>query len=710
MLSKYTDEIFNLLNKYKFSKTDIELVQKSIDFAIRYHAGQKRKSGELFITHPFAVAKILIEWGLDIQTICAGILHDIVEDTVITIEEIQENFGDEITNLVRAVTKVSTYSSKNRADDKYGKNKDTDNYIIKVFMGMSKDLRVILVKLADRTHNMSTIRFLKPEKQKRIALETRDIYAPIASRLGMSTVKTDLSDMCMQILEPTEYKKMKLFIDNKTKMFNDIFDEAINRLKICLNNNHITYDLKWRIKSVFSTYEKYGTSKDILDLFAVRILVDQPLDCYLCLGVVHNNFLNIPSTFKDFISTPKPNLYQSLHTGIIYKGLNIEVQIRTNEMDKNANFGIAAHWKYKENVGKDFYIDSMMTLINENVNSNNLEALEIIKEITKQKFINVLNHDDMTWKVIPEGISILDYAYIIDKNRLIYLKEVFINDVKANMYQIIQTGDIIKVFYSTTKTIKPGWEYFTNDNQLKKFIHQEIMNISSNLENSVDEFVSTMSKQLGSYCNRQYILDFINKYFNFNSIKDFLDAMKYIKISYKELNKLFGHNWKEKKEMIHHIRSLSWKWQIAKSLFVLNTNVYFSKIIITKCCSKIPPLEVVGVLDGEELQVHKFDCPRINKKDKIIVLKWDKEKIKKSTRAFRAKMTLEGPFTADCSQAIVSALTRYKTIISTFVMHKDKQNSRFTLDLVLYVKNFSNIAKLAGELQNKGLIYSWKLI
>ncbi|MGL4948383.1 MAG: RelA/SpoT family protein [Mycoplasma sp.] len=710
MITELKKEISDLLNKKNHQKSDIEKVIKAADFAIKHHAEQKRKSGEPFVIHPLTVAIILINWNLDIPTICAGILHDVVEDTEVKIEEIQDLFGVEVANLVEAVTKVSTFSSKNRAGNKYSEDKDVNDYLLKVFFGMSKDLRVMLIKLADRYHNMSTIKFLKPEKQRKIALETMQIYANIAGRLGMLKIKTELCDMCFQILEPQQYKKIKSIIDGKVNIYGKVFDDAIERIESCLDNNHVSYKIEHRIKSVYSTNEKLKNSDSMHDLFAIRIVVEQPLDCYLCLGIVHSNFFNTNNSFHDYISSPKANLYQSLHTIIVYKGLHIEVQIRTKEMNLNASYGVAAHWRYKEKSGKDFYLESMIATISESQTNDEIEPLTIIKKISKQRFINVLNKNTMSWKTIPEGISVLDYVYILDKQKFPFSEEVILNDNKANMYDIIHSGDLLEVKYSNNKTIKPGWVYFTKDNSIKKYIHEVLQTINFNVESSVDEFIAKLVKECGYYCTKEFILEFIEKQFNFTSIKDFLDAMKYIKISNQDLIKLFGNNWKERRLMIHRIQSLTWKWLVAKSLFRVSSNFVFSKIVITKCCSKIPPLNVVGVFNGDTLEVHKLDCPRLNSKDKLVVMNWDKEKVKKSTRSFRAKLVMDGPFTSDCSSAIVATMTRYKAVISTYVMNKDKKSSHFILDLILYVKNYSNIEKIANDLQNKGLIYSWKLI
>ena len=717
---KLNDEIIKLCNESKdISEVDIAKIKKAIKFATKYHHNQLRKSGEPYIIHPLSVAKILLLWEMDVETICAGILHDVVEDTPATLELINRDFGEQVEKLVDAVTKVSTYSNQNRANQS-NKTDNINEYetddstmsVVKVFLGMSKDIRVILIKIADRLHNMRTIHYLKQDKQIRIAQETKDIYANIAGRLGMYEVKTELDDICMRILEPQEYRKIKTFLEKNIKKYNNSFNEAIDKINLCLTSNHIDTKLKSRIKSISSINEKLKANENLNDLFAVRIIVDKILDCYLVLGIIHSNFYNLQNSFKDFISTPKINLYQSLHTIVIYKGLNIEIQIRTKDMDALANFGIAAHWKYKDKQEMfDSNFDSISNMLVGIDNENKANSISLIKKIARQKFINILDKNKMVWKSIPEDTCLLDYAYITNSSKFDYIKEFIVNSQLENMYYVIQPGDSIEIIYSSNKTINKQWEHISHDSTVKKYIADQMQKIKSNLEHSTDEFVENIIKNGGSRITKTYILEFIKKNFNINSIKEFLDSMRAIDVTHSDINKLFGNNKSERKQMITKIKSLSWKWLIAKSLFQSNdTSIFFNEINITECCSKIPPLDIVGCIQSNSLNVHRFNCPHINEKAKLIVLKWDKDKIKKSSRSFKAKIKFTGNFSPECSTAIIQTIMRYKGAISKFDLKKDKTNKEFIIDSEIYVKNYSNLEKMASDLQNKGLIYSWKLI
>lgn len=723
-ISDLSNELISLIKRNNFSDADVNKVKNAIDFATKYHKHQMRKSGEPYVTHPLAVAKIIASWELDVDSVCAGILHDTVEDTEATLDEIRDNFGESIAKLVDSVTKVSVYSDQNRAsltkteihqlEEKKQQTKtsndDSKMAIIKVFLGMSKDIRVILIKLADRLHNMRTIKYLKAEKQIRIAQETRDIYANIASQLGMYQVKTEFDNLCMKILQPNEYKTTKLYIEKQLKKYNENFKEAIEKIEWTLNNNHIDAEVIHRIKSVASVYEKIKNNENVNDLFAVRIIVDKMLDCYLVLGVLHCNFMSFHNAFKDFISTPKSNLYQSLHTIIAYRSVNIEIQIRTKEMDIVANHGVAAHWKYKDKTNEfDSMFESIPSLLNYGKNIQNI-SMNAINKIARQRFINIFDKNKMERKVISDNISLIDYAYLSNKTKFTYIKKIIVNNKEENFYYSIQPNDSIEIVYSSNKTIQPKWEHYSRDPNVKKIIADELQKRNSNIENSSDLFINNILKETNSNINKTYVLEFIQKHFNIKTIKDFHDAMKTINISHSDLVKLFDNRKYNRKNIINNIKSQSWKWLIAKSLFQNDgINFPFNEIVITNCCSKIPPLDVVGVIHGDSLQVHNANCSKINKKDKIIVLKWDKEKIKKSDRSFKANVILNGIFTPEKSTAIIATITRYKGVISSFILNKKKESNEFIIKSEIYVKNYSNIEKIVNELISKGIINSWTL-
>lgn len=713
------EEIKTSLKELGFEQEDIKKVTKAMNYAIHHHEGQMRSSGDPYVTHPMHVCQILMSWGLDIDSFIAGLLHDVVEDTQVTLDDIRNHFGENVMKLVDAVTKVKSYSAENRdrLENTHNLNSNQEDQnietIMKVFLGMSKDIRVILIKLADRLHNMRTIEFRKKEKQIKKAIETREVYANIAARLGMYEVKTELNNICLKILEPNEYKLAEQQISDNLAKYQEVYNEAIFLLESTLEANHIEAKVTSRIKSIYSYHEKLKNNENTNDLFAVRIVVDQVLDCYLALGIVHTNFYNIDNTFKDFISKPKINLYQSLHTVVNFKGLTFEIQIRTKDMDHVANYGIASHWKYKENHHEfDINLEQLSTIIqNCSKQTTNKESLGLIRKIAKQKFVHVhdLNTDD--WKKIPENTKLIDYAYTIDKQNFEYIEDFLVNGNPEKMFYIIQPGDRIKIGYSSNKTINKQWEYISNDAIVKKHIHDTLIKLNSYNEKIVNEFIDEVSRNSDGQIGRDYVLDFIQKQFKINTINDFFECMSIINIQRSELLKLFAQKSSEKRALTQRIQQQSWKWIMHRSLFEANEIAMFESINITDCCSKIPPLEVVGILNGRSLNVHRFNCPRINpNKDKMVVLKWSKEKIKRSSRSFKAKITMNGLFSPDVSTSIISVITRYKGVISKFDLSKNKTSKEFEIHADIYVKNYSNVEKMMDEMLAKGIIHGWKLI
>lgn len=710
IVEQKSDEIVSKMKKANYTKKEINLVKDAMNFAIKHHDGQLRKSGEPFVTHPLQVALILIDWNMDYATICAGILHDVLEDTYASEEDLKKKFNDDIFYLVKSVTKISKYSNKNRSENVYGTNKQ--NYLIQVFLNISKDLRVLFVKIADRYHNMKTIFYLKKEKQKRIALETKEIYANLAGRLGMYKIKVEMLDICMKILDSSTYEKIKKMIEVKVKKYNDTFDEVIKRIETSLNDHNIKFTTSSRIKSVYSTYHKALIEDEISDLFAMRIIVDSPLDCYVVLGIIHTMFYNLKNSFKDFISTPKANLYQSLHTAIFYKGLNVEIQIRTQEMDRVANFGIASHWRYKEQDDINPFSDEMNTLALkiEDATSDVEERLNTIKRIAKQKYINIYNQNLEKWENINENMNVFEFAALTDIKKLPYLKEIHVNNSKVSMFTTPDSGDVIKIIYDNKKTINKSWLSWTKDQSIINWLNDEINNISLNIQSSVSSFIESVNKKWNLDYDKEKMEEFISKTFNISSIKEFLEDMKIIKLNKNELLSIFCPDNNVSNEVIDKVKSKSWKWVWENSLIKTKEQYYVNNIIITKCCSKIPPLNAIGVLNGDILEVHKYDCKNVNKNDKIVVLSWDKEKLKKSDRNFRANLVLTGDFSNNTSISIVSAIQKYKNTISSYIITKEKEKKTFICNLVLYVKNYSNIEKLMNELINKSVIKTWKLI
>ncbi len=425
------DELINRIQKYHPS-TDISMIQKAYRIANSAHEGQVRKSGEPYIIHPLCVAIILADLEMDKETIVAGLLHDVVEDTVLTTEEIEEQFSKEVALLVDGVTKLGQLSYDADKVEIQAEN------LRKMFLAMAKDIRVIIIKLADRLHNMRTLKYMKPAKQKEKARETMEIYAPLAQRLGISKVKIELDDLALKYLEPDAYydlvEKVALRKNQRNEYIHSLVDDVAKHIK----EADIDAEVYGRAKHFFSIYKKmvnqHKTIDQIYDLFAVRIIVDSIKDCYAALGVIHEMYTPIPGRFKDYIAMPKPNMYQSLHTTVIGpNGSPFEIQIRTYEMHRTSEYGIAAHWKYKES-------GEGSTVVGEEEKLSWLrEILEWQQEISDNKEFSSLLKSDLNLfsdtvfcftpsgdvKNLPNGSTPIDFAYAIHSavgNRMIGAK------------------------------------------------------------------------------------------------------------------------------------------------------------------------------------------------------------------------------------------------------------------------------------------------
>ena len=408
--------LLETLKKSNFPPEEIERITAAFDFARNAHEGQCRRSGEPYIIHPVAVAEILAEIGMDGDSICAALLHDVIEDTPVTDQQVRARFGDSVEQLVDGVTKIGQIPFSMSQEDQQNEN------IRKMFLAMSKDIRVIIIKLADRIHNMRTLKYMPPEKQRFKAKETLEIYAPIAHRLGIRAFKEELEDLAIRFLDPVAYdeiaKTLESQVESRQAFLEQIRTEIQDRVRKDVPNAHVT----GRIKSVHGIYRKTymrgKTMDEIYDIYAVRIIVDSVFECYYCLGIIHDMFNPLPGRFKDYISTPKPNMYQSLHTTVIGKqGVPFEVQIRTWQMHHTAEYGIAAHWKYKLGIGGKDKFEERLAWIR--------QLLESQKESDDvEEIVNVIKSDFSPDEVfaftpkgdvisLPMGASIVDFAYAI---------------------------------------------------------------------------------------------------------------------------------------------------------------------------------------------------------------------------------------------------------------------------------------------------------
>lgn len=627
------EELIRSIRKYHPS-TDISMIEKAYRIASEAHKEQKRKSGEPYIIHPLCVAIILADLELDKETIAAGLLHDVVEDTVMTEEDLTREFGEEVSVLVSGVTKLGQL---NYSADKVELQAEN---LRKMFLAMAKDIRVILVKLADRLHNMRTAMYWKPEKQVEKARETMDIYAPIAQRLGISKVKIELDDLSLKYLKPDVYydlvEKINLRKSEREAFVQGIVDEVKHHMK----DAQIDAEVNGRVKHFFSIYKKMvnqdKTLDQIYDLFAVRIIVESVKDCYAALGVIHELYTPIPGRFKDYIAMPKPNMYQSLHTTLIGpNGQPFEIQIRTFEMHRTAEFGIAAHWKYKEaSDGK-----KPMAQQEEEKLSWLRQILEWQKEMSdNREFLSLLKSDLDLFnenvycfspagdvKTLPRGSTTVDFAYSVHSavgNKMVGAR---VNGKLVPIEYEIRNGDRVEIITSqNSKGPSRDWLKLVKStqarNKINQWFKQELKedNIIKGKE-MLSNYAKLKGKVLGEYTKTKYMEAVMRKY-GFRDWDSVLAALGHGGLKEGQiLNKLIEAYEKEHKKEITDEKVLEAVSEAKEKLPIVKEKggiivkgIDDVAVRFAKCCSPIPGDEIVGfVTRGRGVTIHRTDCVNV---------------------------------------------------------------------------------------------------
>ncbi len=624
------DELIRSIRKYHPS-TDISMVEKAYQVAAKAHSGQVRKSGEPYIIHPLCVAIVLADLELDTETIVAGLLPDVVEDTVMTQEELAAEVGDEVALLVDGVTKLGQL---NYSADKVEVQAEN---LRKMFLAMAKDIRVILIKLADRLHNMRTLQYMKESKQKEIARETMDIYAPIAQRLGISKVKIELDDLSLKYLKPDVYydlvEKINLKKSEREKFVQGIVDQVQKHME----DAGIAATVNGRVKHFFSIYKKMvnqdKTLDQIYDLFAVRIIVDTVKDCYAALGVIHEMYTPIPGRFKDYIAMPKPNMYQSLHTTLIGpNGQPFEIQIRTFEMHRTAEYGIAAHWKYKEaSDGK-----KPLAKQEEEKLSWLRQILEWQKDMSdNREFLSLLKSDLDLFnenvycfspagdvKTLPQGSTTVDFAYSVHSavgNKMVGAR---VNGKLVPIEYQIQNGDRVEILTSqNSKGPSRDWLKIVKSTQAKNKINQWFKqelkedNILKGKE-MLTSYAKLKGKVLGELTKPKYMEAVLKKY-GFRDWDSVLAALGHGGLKEGQiLNKLVDAYEKEHKKeitdekVLEAVADAKEKLPITKEKGgIVVRGIDDVAVRFAKCCSPIPGDEIVGfVTRGRGVTIHRTDC------------------------------------------------------------------------------------------------------
>ena len=625
-------------------EADLELVIKAYHFAQTCHEGQLRNSGEKFFTHPVNVAMNLADLSMDTATIIAGLLHDTIEDTEATYEQIEDKFGTEIADLVEGVTKLKKLQYMTKQENQ------AEN-LRKMVLAMAKDIRVIIVKLADRLHNMRTLEYMSDEKKKEKALETLEIYAPLAHRLGISKIKWELEDLSLRYLDADNYYDLVERVSKRRKEREEYIDSIIATLKVRLDNVDIEYDISGRPKNFYSIYKKMvhenKAFEQIFDLTAIRVIVDDIKDCYEVLGIVHNLWKPIPGRFKDYIAMPKPNMYQSIHTTVIGpKGEIFEVQIRTWEMHKTAEYGIAAHWKYKDGSTKGDNFDEKLTWLR--------QLLEWQSDLNDPKdFMETLKIDFFTDEVfvftprgdvinLPEGSTPIDFAYRVHSEVGDKCVGAKIDGRIVPLNYRLQNGNIVEVITSKNSSgPSRDWLKIVKSTQAKNKIRQ-FFKIKERDVNIIRgrEMLEKESKRLGykpSELLKEDWLESITERMSISSVEDLYSALGYgsvpisqvlpkLKMAYNK-----EHNITEEKQ-IQEVKAKEPQAQKAVNRNSQGINIKGVdniKARFAKCCNPVPGDEIIGfITKGRGVAIHRTDCPNISNSqdtERFIEVNWDDE-------------------------------------------------------------------------------------
>ena len=717
-------DVINETKKHN-RKSDSKLIMKAYNYAVAHHGDQKRKSGEPYIIHPIQVAYILSSLGLDDATICAALMHDLAEDTDVTIEDISKEFSPEIAEMVNGVTKLGKINYVSAEEQQ------VENYR-KMFLAMGKDIRVILIKLADRLHNMRTLKFLTRDRQIANAKETMDLYAPLANRLGVYSLKWELEDLAFKYLYPEEFRELVAGIDKKREERLKFIDEIKEEIKVNLKKERIEGEITGRAKHLYSIYRKMQrdnkTLDQIYDLFALRILVNSVKDCYAALGVVHELYTPMPGRFKDYIAVPKPNMYQSLHTTLIGpNGTPFEVQIRTYNMHRIAEFGIAAHWAYKESgflKGKKTNVvvtDDKLAWIR--------ESLEWQKDMQDpQEFMKTLKtelFEDEVYvftpkgeiKTLPNGSTPIDFAYMIHAeigNKMVGCK---INSKMMPIVTKLKSGDIVEIITNdNSKGPSRDWLKFVQSTSAKTKIqqwfkkHEKQQNIAKG-KDLIEKEIKRIELAEEDLFVQKYYLPALQRY-GFKTLDDMyaavgfgsITANKIITRTLEEYRKF--HEEENVEEKIVELQSTP-RAKSSKTGIIVK-GIDNCLVRLSKCCNPVPGDEIIGYITrGRGVTVHRKDCKNVKDlledEGRIIDVYWDEKK----ESAYNVDITVfandrEG-LLADVIKVIGNTDTRLIAVSA-----KASKEKIATVELTLEVKNKEDLTKAQRELGKIDSVYDVK--
>ena len=724
----FLDKILSISPKY-----NTELIGKAFDIAQELHDGQLRKSGEPYFIHPVNVAYILAEMGMDDATIVGGLLHDVVEDTDYTREQLVSDFNEEIALLVDGVTKLGTIKFESKEEIQ------AENFR-KMFLAMSKDIRVLIIKLADRLHNIRTMGFMKPEKIVEKCNETLDIYAPLASRLGIFKVKFELEDLALKYLHPEEFQELKQKVNKRKEEREETINTVIGEIKDSLDDMNLHYDIYGRAKHYYSIYKKMKLQNkqidEIFDLIAVRIIVDNVKDCYAVLGIVHTMWKPIPGRFKDYIAMPKPNMYQSLHTTVIGdNGEPFEIQIRTYEMHQVAEYGIAAHWKYKEGdtSGKSSNDDIKLAWLRQSLEwqqdlNDPKDFLETMKMdlFASQVFVFTPRGDVIE---LPAGSTPLDFAFKIHSAIGCKCVGAKVNGKMVTIDYTLQNGDIVEIVTSANSAgPSVDWLKIAKSsnarNKIRGWLKKESK--SDNIEKGKD-LIDKYIRKKGldpALCAKSVFLNRAFKAMNFaNADEAYQQLSNGGTLVSKFCNLLFGYYAEETKmevktndEVIDEIKAaearkakLQRRNQDSPGIIVKGADNLMIKL--AKCCNPVPGDEIIGfITKGRGISVHRCDCSNItslpeNEKARFIDVEWEDLKVGKS---YNADICIIG----NDRKGMLSDISRVcedMDIHLSGVNAKSGKDGSLTMTITLSISSTQEMQKVLRNLRNiEGVLHVYR--
>ena len=715
---------------------NMDKIRSAYEYAAAMHEGQFRKSGEPYITHPISVAVIVTELELDTDSVCAALLHDTIEDCKdkTNLDVLKKKFGAEVAELVDGLTKLTDIHFENKEDE------SIEN-LRKMFLAMSKDIRVILIKLADRLHNMRTLNAKSESRQRSIALETMHVYAPLAHRLGIQKIKNELENLALKYLDPIGYEEVRKDVEHRYGQNKNFLNNAKEQVTAKLTEMGIKFTLEGRVKSIYSIYKKmYNQNKsfdEIYDFYAIRVIVDTELECYTVLGVIHEMFNLIPGRFKDYISTPKPNMYRSLHTTVIGKqGIPIEVQIRTWEMHEVAEYGIAAHWKYKsgdidkENISEK--LKWIKTLVeNENAAGDADEFLRPLKIdlFEDETFIFTPKGDVIS---LPYGSNAIDFAYSIHSqvgNKMVGAK---VNGVIVPIDTILQTGQICEIVTSaSSKGPSRDWLKLVKTSEAKNKIRQWFK--KEKRDENIIEGKNEIDKELKRYgrpfteAQKNEVVENVAKRSGFLDVEDFYNNIGYGGMSVSKFSAKLKDEFdrivkteEEKHESPQDVIVTTDKNPVSENKrqkekesgaiqSVIVDSIDNCQVRFAKCCNPLPGDSIIGfVTRGFGVSVHKYDCPNAvaglkkeDEKDRWVTVRWSRRSLEQgenTTGAFETLLQIYANNSINIFADIASVFADLRVVVHS-MNSKETSGDGMIINLTITCRNTSHVNLIVSRLK-----------